>query len=878
MQNIKIYEIPTIDYVEKIDDPRVGMIFYIADIDMYYSVKALKEINSYNTKGDKVVEYIISDYEEFGSGSGGGSGLTDQQLANIAKIPVIQNTVDGLPNNYAAKAHRHDASEIDNLPSGGNGASTTIVDNLNSTSTTSALSANQGRVIKSSLEHIVNKQDTSISLIDIKKYGIISINFNHKPPYSNDEYEIAYNNMEGFKNALEDMSNLGINNVILPNGYYPMCYRCNLTGSPHFSHPIDWCIKIPSNMIVDLNGSTIKVIYDSENRNPYDKSSLNPANLVGILFKFDKTYYSTLRNGFLVGDRYDRAYSETTKELDRMVEQTYGILVNNGSRYCKVENMKICGFMGDAIQSNGDANTDLGRISTKTTFFPGYIDSKGNYLTDKNDRYTTDFMECIDLKTNEIILRTNIGYTYVPSFKNQIFEITFYDESKKLIGRKNSEHLYSIILVEGTKFIRLTLFNEDTGQSSFTKTFQITTTPSTNFEIINVEIYDCNRGGMSNLPLDTVIRNCNLYNNGLTNNPKWLAFPDSTRYAINCEDTVVRNITIENSYIHNCFNTILLSTKKALINNNTFENCELSIVGLYNTKDCIISNNQLTNCGSIVSLTDKGNKTVIIKNNLCNKVQKVVENIYHHSIMVDSNIFVDFLGLILPSGNIRYSNNNFVSVSHHDNTTYYSYNLGGKLLNCEINILHEAYSTCIAVLDMDKFSQNNIITINGSNRCKLYNVYNSVIDLVRIMDDAPTKNINVINSNILNMPSFLIAFYGTSQDNMISYTFKNSNLYNASTFSIRSNVSNTEDKKINTHLIFENCTVEISNLSNNCVFDLFHLRLLNEQQKVYITMKNCKFINKTNQAIIDLYKAKNLENVIISIDNCNFEGINNNVV
>ncbi len=154
MQNIKIYEIPTIDYVEKIDDPRVGMIFYIADIDMYYSVKALKEINSYNTKGDKVVEYIISDYAEFGSGSGGGSGLTAQQLANIAKIPVIQSTVDGLPNNYAAKAHRHDASEIDNLPSGGNGGSTTIVDNLNSTSTTSALSANQGRVIKSSLEHI----------------------------------------------------------------------------------------------------------------------------------------------------------------------------------------------------------------------------------------------------------------------------------------------------------------------------------------------------------------------------------------------------------------------------------------------------------------------------------------------------------------------------------------------------------------------------------------------------------------------------------------------------------------------------------------------------------------------------------------------------
>lgn len=167
MQNIKIYEIPTIDYVEKIDDPRVGMIFYIADIDMYYSVKALKEINSYNTKGDKVVEYIISDYAEFGSGSGGGSGLTAQQLANIAKIPVIQSTVDGLPNNYAAKAHthseyannshRHDASEIDNLPSGGNGGSTTIVNDLTTGGTNKALSAEQGKVIKSSLIYITTQ-------------------------------------------------------------------------------------------------------------------------------------------------------------------------------------------------------------------------------------------------------------------------------------------------------------------------------------------------------------------------------------------------------------------------------------------------------------------------------------------------------------------------------------------------------------------------------------------------------------------------------------------------------------------------------------------------------------------------------------------------
>lgn len=141
MKEIKIYEIPNIDFIERIDDPYIGMIFYVADIDTYYSVKTLKEINGINMKGSKVVEYVIDDYADFGTGSGGGSGLTATQLSNIAKIPAIQSTVDALPNNYASKnhnhseyassSHRHNASEIDNLPSsGGTGLTTEQANNI----------------------------------------------------------------------------------------------------------------------------------------------------------------------------------------------------------------------------------------------------------------------------------------------------------------------------------------------------------------------------------------------------------------------------------------------------------------------------------------------------------------------------------------------------------------------------------------------------------------------------------------------------------------------------------------------------------------------------------------------------------------------------
>lgn len=166
MKEIKIYEIPSIDRMELVDDPYIGMIIYVANIDAYYSVKTLKEINGVSTKGNKVVEYVIDEYLDFGSGGGGGTGLTPTQLSNIAKIPAIQSTIDNLPNAYAPKTHthpeyastnhRHDASEIDNLPTvgGGGTVNVSIVDNLSSTSTTSALSANQGRVLNEKLNNV----------------------------------------------------------------------------------------------------------------------------------------------------------------------------------------------------------------------------------------------------------------------------------------------------------------------------------------------------------------------------------------------------------------------------------------------------------------------------------------------------------------------------------------------------------------------------------------------------------------------------------------------------------------------------------------------------------------------------------------------------
>ena len=121
--------------IKLIPNPYVGMIITVLEDETNsnkmtdYKVLSLKsdDLGVANSVVDRVQRYV----EYLGVSAGGGTGLTTEQANNIAKIPAIQSTVDALPNNYASKnhnhseyassSHRHDASEIDNLPSGGGG-------------------------------------------------------------------------------------------------------------------------------------------------------------------------------------------------------------------------------------------------------------------------------------------------------------------------------------------------------------------------------------------------------------------------------------------------------------------------------------------------------------------------------------------------------------------------------------------------------------------------------------------------------------------------------------------------------------------------------------------------------------------------------------
>ena len=61
--------------------------------------------------------------------------------------------------NFSPIKHRHSASEIDGLTTGGNIASVEVVDNLISTDTDKALSANQGRILNDTMIKVDDNED-----------------------------------------------------------------------------------------------------------------------------------------------------------------------------------------------------------------------------------------------------------------------------------------------------------------------------------------------------------------------------------------------------------------------------------------------------------------------------------------------------------------------------------------------------------------------------------------------------------------------------------------------------------------------------------------------------------------------------------------------
>lgn len=712
-------------------------------------------------------------------------------------------------------------------------------------------------------------------LVNISDYGIVSGEFKHKPPYSSSEYRTAYNNKKGFERLMADAKTHHWGIVRLPKGYYPVCYECQESGNPHFSYGFKYAIKIPSDTILDLNGSTIKVIYDSVNRNPNDKRSgggAEPATLIGTVFAFDKSYNSEIRNGELIGDRYDRAYSSATIEIDKVQEQSYGVVFDNGSTNTVVNNMSIHGFMGDAITATTNANADLGTITpfSKPAFSQGYINNRGEIKNDIPGTYTTDFIT-LDLKTNEIMVRTNIGYSRVPDFANEEFEVLFFDSMRKYIGRTTARHLDTIILMGETKFIKITIKGEEIGRPSLTKTYQLSTVIPTDAIVKNCNIYDNNRGGLSNLPVTTQVLGCNIHDNGTANHKGWVEFPDTTRYAINCEDSVVKKVTVRDCVIYNHFNGVLLSSYHTIMENNELKNMSTGL-GLYVSQKAIMKNNFIYSTPVVLSLEEDRRYDVLVADNDISNCEKVVSssnsgNLSKSLIRVNDNI-IKGVSKYNTDSNIYYSNNTIETVKTLGGAASTLY-AAGKNKNNIYNVLYEQNSTNPLKVENAPGSFGNIINAPKITHCYPKRVYGVNLRVKTMWGDVSEGNI--MENSVVSSETMLYQYFASTKSGTENI-FKNTIFDNFGYIDLTLVGGAISDPNFTTKFVFEDCVFNFTD-SKAIGMDI----PLSGNQTLNIVFKNCKF-NTNGRMQFFVYATQELTNKNFKVDtiDCEFNGVNDN--
>ncbi|MFJ7830514.1 hypothetical protein ACIQXU_09825 [Peribacillus sp. NPDC097284] len=148
------------------------------------------------------------------------------------------------------------------------------------------------------------------------KQGLLS------KPYTDADYMTADANIQGINNAIQFATNNGYTTILLPRGQYALCY-------PR-------AIKMVRNMTFDLNGSTLKVIYDSDKKSPFDnRTTTDYYNFKGNSIEFSNTTNAHLVGGTIIGCRDDRSFSNSTAE--RKMEHTYGVVFQKSTRYSSIK-------------------------------------------------------------------------------------------------------------------------------------------------------------------------------------------------------------------------------------------------------------------------------------------------------------------------------------------------------------------------------------------------------------------------------------------------------------------------------------------------------------------------------------------------------------
>ena len=425
------------------------------------------------------------------------------------------------------------------------------------------------------------KNNTTV--VNLEKYNITQADYEY--PFTTENYKVAYQNGLGFQQAIDDTRTNNVKELTIPPGNYPLCYSGDA--------------KECSNTIINIEGVNLigygvklYVIYDELDTglNPYYTGDISLSHtLMGKIFATD----SNIEGFELVGERGYR-----TTENAKYREFSCGIALNKNANGNSIKNCKIYQFSGDGI-GNGSSMQQLANwlegadaLATAITWNgTSWTPSTISFTTPKHSIGWADITKPMQIRGKSYRIWSTEPLK-IHCFKGVLGVDGNYSEGE-YIGTVRVRQGEPFYFLKDTYYWYLEIV--DSAEHTTDKTMEIGVAVGYgtyyNTTIENCDISLNTRGGISNLPSGSIVRNCTIHHNG-GKYGNMVAFYDSTQFGIDIEDWYIHEITIDNCLFYgqlhdilyrcdkiNILNTVTFDTVKSLTDTIDFYACNSKFNG-----------------------------------------------------------------------------------------------------------------------------------------------------------------------------------------------------------------------------------------------------------------------------------------------------------
>lgn len=343
--------------------------------------------------------------------------------------------------------------------------------------------------------------DQSTYLIKVSEWYLTPglMTQNAQKHYTDAQYDAMYNNDVQLSKAIRYAYDNGYKKAVLETNTYCLCLYAPASIDYNF-----WpCIFMNdmNNFTLDLGGSTLKLCGDDTAFNPHFLSrNGDPCYCGGFIISMSYCRDTTVCNGYLVGDRFDRSYTKFEYQEGGIraseAEHTYGIMPGVGCRNVTIKDIEFREFMGDGVCSNCtqfyDANdpTEIDKsflmyhfagIGTATkhnfieqdltenSYIPNCALSEFFDTTDANGFYAEHldkFKNRVEDKKNRLFqINFPLGYTKTPScYPLEMYVLTYSsnDVNAQPLRRIRVSYLSVFSLTDVEKYIKILFTQENT--------------------------------------------------------------------------------------------------------------------------------------------------------------------------------------------------------------------------------------------------------------------------------------------------------------------------------------------------------------------------------------------------------------------------------